>query len=101
MNQQAAFAASRDARANSSGLSSFLTAFPEDQLIDTHMEELHQGPFAILKNTTLDSYLLRNWYIGQRAYDAVYINSISNSTQASLLPTLYIFHKFRDPQTPG
>ena len=87
MDQQAAFAASHGARANSSGLSSFLSAFPEDQLTDTRMEELYRGPFGILRNTTLDSYLLRNWYIGQRAYDAVYINSISNSPQASLLFT--------------
>lgn len=81
MDQQAAFAASTSARANSTGLASFVSAFPEDQLLDTHMTGLHQSPFGILRNNTLDAYLLRNWYIGQRAYDAVYVNSVSNSTQ--------------------
>ena len=81
MDQQAAFAASQAARANSTGLSRLLAAFPEEQLIDTHMTGMYQGPFGILRNNTLDSYLLRNWYIGQRAYDAVYVNSISNSSQ--------------------
>ena len=81
MDQQAALAASQAARANSSGLTSLLAAFPGEQLIDTRMTGLYQGPFGILRNNTLDSYLLRNWYIGQRAYDAVYVNSISNSSQ--------------------
>lgn len=81
MDQQAAVAASQGARANSTGLSSFQNAFPEEQLIDTRMTGLQQSIFLPLGNTTLDAYLLRNWYVGQRAYDAVYINSISNTSQ--------------------
>ena len=79
MDKPAAFAASAEARVNSTGLSSFLDAFHHDSIRDTRQQKLFKGPFGILTNNTLESYLLKNWYTGHRAYDGVFINGISNS----------------------
>ena len=82
MDKPAAFAASAGARANSTGLSSFLSHFPADQIVDCKQQKLLKPSlFQILTNDTLESYLLKNWHTGHRAYDAVFINSLSNSTQ--------------------
>ena len=43
MDQQADFVASQAAKANSTGLSSLLAAFPEKSLIDTSMTGLHHS----------------------------------------------------------
>ena len=83
MDKPAAFAASPGARANSTGLASFLDAFSGDSIADTKQQKLYKGPFAIFTNDTLESYLLKNWYTGHRAYDGLYINSLSNSPQVS------------------
>lgn len=87
MDKPAAFAASPGARANSTGLASFHDAFPSESITDTKQQKMRQGPFGIL-NGTLESYLLDNWYTGHRAYDAVFINSLSNSTQVSQFVSL-------------
>ncbi len=84
MDKPAAFAASAGARANATGLSSFLQAFPGDHIVDTKIEKLFPRPFGILRNDTLESYLLKNWSSGHPAYDAVYINSLSDSSQVGL-----------------
>lgn len=91
MDRPAAFAASAGARANATGLSSFLQAFPGDQIVDTKQEKLFQGPFGILRNDTLESYLLKNWYTEHSAYDALYINSLSDTSQVGVcsLRSLY------------
>ena len=83
MDKPAAFAASAGARANSTGLASFLNAFSPDLITDTKQQKLFKGPFGILTNDTLDSYLLKNWYTGHRAYDGVFFNRLSNSSQVS------------------
>ena len=83
MDKPAAFAASPGVRANSTGLASFLDAFSSDSIADTNQQKLYKGPFGILTNDTLESYLLKNWYTGHRAYDGLYINSFSDSPQVS------------------
>ena len=82
MDKPAAFAASAGARANSTGLASFLDSFPRESVTDTKQQKLRKGIFGIL-NGTLESYLLNNWHTGHRAYDALFINSLSNSAQVS------------------
>ena len=85
MDKSAAFAASAGARANVTGLDSFLTAFPKEHLIDTHEEKMYGFAWGHLPNASLESYLLQNWFTGRPAYDAVFINNISNSTQVGLI----------------
>jgi len=41
--------------------------------------------WGFLPNASLESYLLQNWFTGRPAYDAVFINSLSNSTQVGLI----------------
>lgn len=86
MDKSAAFAASAGARANATGLSSFLQAFPATSITDTKQERLYPFSFGILPNTTLESYLLKNWFTGRPAYDAVFISSLSNSAQVDPTP---------------
>lgn len=86
MDKSAAFAASAGARANATGLSSFLQAFPLASITDTKQERLYPFSFGILPNTTLESYLLKNWFTGRPAYDAVFISSLSNSAQVGPAP---------------
>lgn len=81
MDKSAAFAASAGARANATGLDSFLSAFPKEHLTDTHEERMFGFAWGFLPNATLESYLLQNWFTGRPAYDAVFINSLSNTTQ--------------------
>ncbi len=81
MDKPAAFAASAGARANATGLDSFLSAFPKEHLTDTHKAKMDGFAWGFLSNTTLEWYLLQNWFTGRPAYDAIFINSLSNSTQ--------------------
>jgi len=85
MDKSAAFAASAGARANATGLDSFLNAFPKEHLTDTHEEKMYDFAWGFLPNASLESYLLQNWFTGRPAYDAVFINSLSNSTQVGLI----------------
>ncbi len=85
MDKPAAFAASAGARANATGLDSFLSAFPKEHLTETHVEKMFDFTFGILPNASLESYLLKNWFTGRPAYDAVFINRLSNSTQVGLI----------------
>ena len=85
MDKSAAFAASAGARANATGLDSFLSAFPKEHLTDTHEEKMYGFAWGFLPNASLESYLLQNWFTGRPAYDAVFINSLSNSTQVGLI----------------
>lgn len=91
MDKPAAFGASAGARANSTGLASFLDAFARDSITDTKQQKMYKGPFSFLSNDTLELYLLKNWYTGHRAYDALFINSLSNSTQVSQLCNMLNF----------
>ena len=90
MDKPAAFAASAGARVNSTGLASFLNAFPADSISDTKQQKLFKGPFGILTNDTLDSYLLKDWYTGHQAYDGVFVNSISDTPQVSHQHCVYV-----------
>ncbi len=92
MDKSAAFAASAGARANATGLDSFLSAFPKEHLTDTHEEKMFGFTFGILPNASLESYLLQNWFTGQPAYDAVFINSLSNSTQVGPFHACMLYH---------
>ena len=89
MDKPAAFAASAGARANSTGLASFLGAFSSDSVTDTKQQKMYKGPFGILTNDTLESYLLKNWYTGHRAYDGLFINSISNVSQVRQICSIH------------
>ncbi len=85
MDKSAAFAASAGARANATGLDSFLNAFSKEHLTDTHEQKMYGFAWGFLPNATLESYLLQNWFTGRPAYDAVFINRLSNSSQVGLI----------------
>ena len=92
MDRSAAFAASAGARANATGLGSFLNAFPKEHVIDTHQQKMFGFTFGPLLNSTLEWYLLQNWFSGRPAYDAVFINSLSNTTQVGLVHIQMSWH---------
>ncbi|GAB4821282.1 hypothetical protein N2152v2_008328 [Parachlorella kessleri] len=75
--KHAALGASAALRANgSAALAGFVGAFPQQDLVDSGATGILRIPYFQPLKDTLDDYLLKAWYGSDRAYDAVYLDSL-------------------------
>lgn len=79
--QPALFAATADARANTSALAAFAGAYPSEELADTGETRLWNGPFFAPAAGTLDGWLLDHWFAGAAQYDALFVQNFSSASE--------------------
>ena len=63
-------------------MGAFLGGYPASDLTLTEEQKLWAPPFWSPVNGTLDGYLLDHWFQRRASYDALFVNSWANTSQA-------------------